>query len=82
MKAEEMLISNLKCEQLTVFTFYKIWTNKVHKFRKSNLSSFQGHCIGFQGFRRKKQQFQGPQVQLFKIKAFQGFQGPLATLIY
>ena len=47
------------------------------KYKKQNC---QDHCIGFRGFRGKNNKFQGPQGQLFKIKAFQGFQGPLATL--
>ena len=42
--------------------------------------NFQGHCIGFQDFRGKNNKFQGPQGQLFKIKAFQDFQGLLATI--
>ena len=53
------------------------------KWNTENIN-LQGHCIGFQGFRGKNNKFQGPQGQLFKIKAFQGFpgfQGPLATLI-
>ena len=44
--------------------------------------NFQGHCISFQGFKRKNKKFQGPQGQLFKIKAFQGFQGLLAAMLY
>ena len=53
--------------------------------RKWNMENinFQGHCIGFRGFRGKKIKFQGPQGQLFKTKAFWGFQdfqGRLATL--
>ena len=49
------------------------------KWNMANIN-FQGHCIGFQGFRGENSKFQGLQGQLFKIKAFQGFQGPLATL--
>ena len=48
------------------------------KWNTENIN-FQVQCIGFQG-PRGKNKFQGPQGQLFKIKAFQGFQGPLATL--